>query len=318
MRGPSSPPFLSKLEQQRRWTAIKQKPGNESCAECGSRDTSWVVLEYGALICIRCAGAHRALGTHISKVRSTELDEFNEDEFAWVEAMGNSKSNGVWEAEVPACMHRPLPQSPDCIRRRWLRVKYEEQQFVAGTQHQPALPDLRAGGWLQKQGSLLPVWRRRYFCVRGAHLAYYTEESANDESLRGSLPLVGAVAAVDPEQPETLRVTCSRESGGRVLVARADSAERTEDWLWKAASGLEPGPRRIRPPRPPARPRVRARHARRRAPPVRRSITARTGRRRPATRRRWRRRASSRAADRAGRAQRPLLRAPRRRDDRLA
>ena len=122
------------------------------------------------------------------QVRSTELDDFSETEFTWVAAMGNAKSNGVWEAEVPRTMHRPLPHSPDSIRRRWLRVKYEEQQFVAGTQAQPALTELSAGGWLLKQGSILPTWRRRYFCVRGAHLTYATDESGSEQSLRGNLP----------------------------------------------------------------------------------------------------------------------------------
>ena len=63
-------PFLTKVEQQQRWERIRGKPGNEQCAECASPAVSWVVLEYGILICIRCAGAHRALGTHISKVCS--------------------------------------------------------------------------------------------------------------------------------------------------------------------------------------------------------------------------------------------------------
>ena len=60
------------------------------------------VLDYGILICIHCAGAHRALGSHISKVRSTELDDFDESLFLWFESLGNAKNNLRWEAELPA------------------------------------------------------------------------------------------------------------------------------------------------------------------------------------------------------------------------
>ena len=60
------------------------------------------MLDYGILICIHCAGAHRALGSHISKVRSTELDDFDESLFLWFESLGNEKNNQRWEAELPA------------------------------------------------------------------------------------------------------------------------------------------------------------------------------------------------------------------------
>ena len=62
---------LSRDEQQRRWEAFRARPGNRTCAECAAQDTTWAVLDYGILICIHCAGAHRALGSHISKAVSS-------------------------------------------------------------------------------------------------------------------------------------------------------------------------------------------------------------------------------------------------------
>ena len=58
---------LSRDEQQRRWEAFRARPGNSTCAECAASDTTWAVLDYGILICIHCAGAHRALGSHTIK-----------------------------------------------------------------------------------------------------------------------------------------------------------------------------------------------------------------------------------------------------------
>lgn len=37
----------------------------------------WCSVNLGILVCIECSGIHRNLGTHISKVRSLELDDWS-------------------------------------------------------------------------------------------------------------------------------------------------------------------------------------------------------------------------------------------------
>jgi PREDICTED: similar to centaurin-gamma 2 (ARF-GAP with GTP-binding protein-like, ankyrin repeat and pleckstrin homology domains 1) (AGAP-1) (GTP-binding and GTPase-activating protein 1) (GGAP1) len=39
-------------------------------------DPDWASLNLGSLICIECCGIHRNLGTHISRVRSLDLDDW--------------------------------------------------------------------------------------------------------------------------------------------------------------------------------------------------------------------------------------------------
>lgn len=47
----------------------------EVCADCGSHgDVSWIVINFGIVVCIGCSGIHRGLGCHVSKVRSGVLD----------------------------------------------------------------------------------------------------------------------------------------------------------------------------------------------------------------------------------------------------
>ncbi len=43
-------------------------------------EPKWVGMgqDFAAFICIRCSGVHRSLGTHISRVRSVELDRWDE------------------------------------------------------------------------------------------------------------------------------------------------------------------------------------------------------------------------------------------------
>ncbi len=55
---------------------IKQIPGNGFCADCDQTNPTWASLNLGALICMDCASLHRNLGTHLSRVRSLELDEW--------------------------------------------------------------------------------------------------------------------------------------------------------------------------------------------------------------------------------------------------
>lgn len=52
---------------------LRDIPGNDLCAECGSPEPEWASLNLGILLCIECSGVHRNLGVHISKVFECSL-----------------------------------------------------------------------------------------------------------------------------------------------------------------------------------------------------------------------------------------------------
>jgi len=56
---------------------IKSVPGNDKCADCSARNPSWASWSLGIFLCLRCAALHRKLGTHISKVKSLSMDQWN-------------------------------------------------------------------------------------------------------------------------------------------------------------------------------------------------------------------------------------------------
>jgi len=227
----------------RRFAKLREKPGNDKCAECHAADTSWVVLDYGVFICVRCAGAHRGLGTHISKVRSTQHDQFTPSELEWIDSLGNAKSAALYEAALPSTMRRPTIDSPEVIRRTWLRLKYDELCFTAG-QDAREQPHERLKGQLQKQGSFVPVWRRRHFCVRsGLLLCYFTDETESEAAFRGVLPLAGCSVQLDPDDPFALRLRTQRppssasarasvKDSSKSMALRAPSIEAAEAWAW--------------------------------------------------------------------------------------
>ena len=223
---------LTRDQQQRRWEAFRSRPGNRQCCECDAGDTTWAVLDYGILICINCAGAHRALGSHISKVRSTELDDFDESLFLWFESLGNKKNNERWEAELPATMLRPSNQGPECIRRWWLRAKYDEMRFLAGSEDRDTSHESRRG-WLLKQGHFLAsTWRQRFVVVEGPQLLYYTDEDCDAAKLKGALPLAGASVRVDPDDSAKFVLTTRDGETSHDLALRASSQAELEAWVW--------------------------------------------------------------------------------------
>ena len=83
---------------------ILDKPHNTTCADCRSPNPLWASVSLDLLpmvifICINCSGWHRSLGSHISKVKSVELDDWTEDQIGLANDTGNFKCNLYWEAK---------------------------------------------------------------------------------------------------------------------------------------------------------------------------------------------------------------------------
>ena len=69
---------------------ILAKPENQTCFDCGSKAPKWSSPYLGIVICYECAAKHRSYGTHISFVRSTDLDKWNRKQLKSLELTGNS------------------------------------------------------------------------------------------------------------------------------------------------------------------------------------------------------------------------------------
>ena len=64
-------------------------PENQHCFDCGISSPRWSSPYLGILLCIDCAGRHRSYGTHISFVKSVDLDKWNKKQLKSLELTGN-------------------------------------------------------------------------------------------------------------------------------------------------------------------------------------------------------------------------------------
>lgn len=89
---------------------LLKQDANKQCADCGQKGkemllithnltfifvqgTRWASWNLGVFLCIRCGGLHRRLGTHISRVKSVNLDKWTDEQVESMVEKGNAK---VW------------------------------------------------------------------------------------------------------------------------------------------------------------------------------------------------------------------------------
>ncbi|KAI5779525.1 hypothetical protein EDC01DRAFT_670512 [Geopyxis carbonaria] len=109
---------------------LKSVPGNDRCADCGTRNPGWASWSLGIFLCIRCASLHRKLGTHVSKVKSITMDSWSNDQVENMRKNGNTKSNAHFNPD-PAKHPPPLSsEDTDSHLERHIRAKYEYQTFI--------------------------------------------------------------------------------------------------------------------------------------------------------------------------------------------
>ncbi|NWY47676.1 SMAP2 protein, partial [Sylvia atricapilla] len=97
------------------------------CLSPGPRWASW---NLGVFICIRCAGIHRNLGVHISRVKSVNLDQWTQEQIQCVQEMGNGKANRLYEAYLPENFRRPQTDQHPFSVESFIRDKYEKKKYM--------------------------------------------------------------------------------------------------------------------------------------------------------------------------------------------
>mmetsp|Transcript_11444 Transcript_11444/g.27315 ORF Transcript_11444/g.27315 Transcript_11444/m.27315 type:complete len:712 (+) Transcript_11444:522-2657(+) len=124
---------------------LMQLPENMICSDCDDKRPTWASLivpppnapfkdPIGCFCCFQCSGPHRMLGTHISFVRSTNLDEWKEKELISMRQGGNKLVNGLFEGKLTDGQRkvvRPDNHTDLETRKNYIFEKYQDRKWFS-------------------------------------------------------------------------------------------------------------------------------------------------------------------------------------------
>lgn len=115
-------------------TALLRDPGNSMCADCKSQShPRWASWSLGVFICIKCAGVHRSLGTHVSKVKSVDLDTWKEEHLKMLIKMQNNLiANLYYESKLDNETKKNLSKNllDSNKLQNFIKNKYEYKKWI--------------------------------------------------------------------------------------------------------------------------------------------------------------------------------------------
>ncbi|KAG5474755.1 hypothetical protein LSCM4_03931 [Leishmania orientalis] len=115
-------------QQLQRFDALLRRPENRECFDCGTKQPRWASTNLGIFFCLRCAGVHRSMGTHVSKVKSTNMDSWVEPFMCVMEHIGNARGRLLYEYNMPPSA-RVTGMTDTAVLERTIRSKYERKLY---------------------------------------------------------------------------------------------------------------------------------------------------------------------------------------------
>ncbi|EDV98420.1 stromal membrane-associated protein 1 [Drosophila grimshawi] len=219
----------TKLMQEKCQTLLTQMlrdDDNKYCVDCDAKGPRWASWNLGVFLCIRCAGIHRNLGVHISRVKSVNLDAWTPEQVISLQQMGNSRARAVYEAQLPDGFRRP---QTDTALENFIRAKYEHKKYLAREWVPPSPPKV---DWAKEIDEELERQKRKKKTAQGGSLGGISSISSEKRSSSSSTTTTtaGGAAKSGPlpaplPKPKPNQVGgCSPKTSHRVQINSANNS----------------------------------------------------------------------------------------------
>nr|CAD7404347.1 unnamed protein product [Timema poppensis] len=176
-------------------TEMLRDDDNKYCVDCDAKGPRWASWNLGIFLCIRCAGIHRNLGVHISKVKSVNLDTWTPEQVVSLQQMGNSRARAVYEANLPDNFRRP---QTDSSLEAFVRAKYEQKKYIAREWVPPSIPKVN---WDKELDEEAERQRRRKKELNQQRQVRRSNNSASETTVPQLLPK--PKGSTSPKVPRT-------------------------------------------------------------------------------------------------------------------
>eukprot|EP01084_Bolivina_argentea_P092923 167158_1 len=98
---------------------------NRWCVDCGERNPTWVSVNIGCWLCLKCSGLHRNLGANYSFIKSTTMDNWNYKLLHKFKKLGGNKQTKIIYGN-----NMITNQMNDYHSLTFIRDKYIKKAFV--------------------------------------------------------------------------------------------------------------------------------------------------------------------------------------------
>lgn len=138
---------------------LRNVPGNSQCCDCGAPEPQWASVTLGSLVCIRCAGQHRALGVKRSRIRSLQMDSWSRPQVMRMLMSGNKQVQRVFQVAGSDFDTTSIPDRYGGeIAERYVQVLNSKCPLMSSA---PSTPVLEMSD--QEEGSSRHGRSRRFF-----------------------------------------------------------------------------------------------------------------------------------------------------------